>query len=372
MLRRAAILTVTGGLLATAPISPAAERAAGEAEPVRALQIAPGPTWDEQQYAAADKKGRVFILRTETLEVFPVEGGELGEPRALETANLGDPDPVLDAAMDKHGDWVILDGFQPRWFRSGEEEQLPQPPWLPSSVELLDGRPVVTVFPFPIGRYSRKGTPPRVLAFDGNRWTPLVDGDLDRPTTATGRMKVRQEQAAHTFVDPDDTLWLAYHHRYKIERYSSAGRRLLSYEADGAEVAHHEEADLEERRLKLEEERARYANPGRATILVNTAVPLIRGITEGRDGRIYLLIREDGGGLSLDRIDTVQGLAARVATTATTPGAISMVAGRDGLFLVPYRGTDERWLISWESLDAADWSPLDGIEGLAPAVAPPE
>jgi len=182
--------------------------------------------------------------------------------------------------MDKHGDWVILEGFQPRWFRAGEEEALPLPPWLPSSVSLLDGHPVVTVFPFPMGKRGRRET-----------------------------------------------------------------------------------------RLLLAEERARYSRPETAKIQVNSALPVIRALAEGRDGRLYLLVRPKAGGLALDRLDLVQGVVSRVDITAESPGAVSMVAGADGLFLVPYNGKDKRWFVSWEALNDSDWRPLEGVDGLAPEVA---
>lgn len=367
MLKKAVLVAAAGSLLAAVsdPLL-AAEEQSAEIRPVEALAVAPDATWDGQQYVAADAKGRVFLFRGETFEVFPVEKvTRLGEPTALKTIGLDNPGPILDAAMDRHGDWAVLQGSEVRWFRSGKEKALPRLGWIPGSVELLDGRPVVMVFPFPMGHGSRekvKRTPPMVIALDGDDWAALVDSPYRRVPRDEGYVPVRQREAAHTLVDSEDTLWLANRYRYRIAHYSAAGRELLSLELDEAEIRHRDELDVEDRRILLEEERARYAEPARASITTNTAVSVILAIAEGRDGRIYLLVKGRDENLWLDRFDTVRGVVESTPTTATAPGAVSMVGGADGLYVVPYNGRRSRFLIRWEDLEEAQWLPVEGIE----------
>lgn len=367
MLKRVLALTAAGILLAAVPLTTSAAQTKSEKiRPVKALKVAPGEKWDGQQYVAADSKGRVSLFRGETFEVYPVEKAtHLGEPDALETIGVEGPGPILDAAMDRHGDWVMLQGSEVRWFRSGKEKALPELGWIPGSVELLDGRPVVTVFPFPMGHGSRekvKRTPPMVLALDGDDWSVLVDSEYRRVPRDEGYVPVRQKEAVHTLVDSDDTLWLANRYRYRLAHYSAAGRELLSLDVDEAEIHHRDELEVEDRRVILEEERARYAEPTRASITTNTAVSVILAIAEGRDGRIYLLVKGREGKLWLDRLDTVRGVLEGTPTTATAPGAVSMVGGADGLYIVPYNGQRQRFLVRWEDLEAARWMPVEGAE----------
>jgi len=342
---------------------------ASDAPPtLRATPVATGLQWKGPQYVGADGKGRVFLLRSEGLLVYPVgSDGELGEPEALETGAVDTPMPVMDAAMDKHGDWIVLLGTEPRWFHAGEEEPLPPLRWSATSVALLGGRPVVATHPLPNGRVTRRelASPPLLLSPSKNDWSVLVDSDLDGPPDFKKAMQIQQRSFARISADSDGSLWLANQYRYRLVHYSSAGRELLTVEVDGGKVRHRDADDqeLEKARQDLAREHARYAEPDKARAHVNTAVLTVFDLTEGPDGRIYLLVRGDGdrGTFNLDRFDGVQGVVERIPLRADVSGAISIAAGKDALYLVPFDGTKRRYRVSWEALEAADWRPLDGV-----------
>jgi hypothetical protein len=81
-------------------------------------RFGPSPGRQGPQKVQADKEGHVFVLRTETLEVYPVgKGGELGEPTKLEAASSIEA-PVLDAAMGPGGpgDCLLRLPLEVRWF----------------------------------------------------------------------------------------------------------------------------------------------------------------------------------------------------------------------------------------------------------------
>jgi hypothetical protein len=363
--RRRFVLSAALLLTAAASVS-LAQRATPPA--AGAVEHGAGAHWKGQQFAGADAKGRLFILRGSDLRVYALDGaGALGKGRAFEVAAVGSPLPVLDAAMDAHGDWIVLHGNEPRWFRSGKEVALPTLHWKPSAVALVDGRPVVAAHPLPMGRLTRRelASPPLLLAAAKSDWSVLVDSDLGGPPDLKDAMRLQQRNAARLLTDSADTLWLAHQYRYRLVHYSAAGRELRTVEVDGAAVRHREENEpaLERAAESLEEERSRYAEKQRAGVHVNTASLAILDLAEGPDGRIYLLVRGEGGpGRStIDRFDDVEGVLERSTIDASPPGAVSIAAGRDGLFLVPFDGREKRYLVPWTELDAADWSPVEGV-----------
>lgn len=348
---------------------------------VVAVPAATGAQWNGPQYVGADGKGRVFLLQAEGLLVYPVErDGTLGEPEALETAGMDTPAPVLDAAMGGHGDWVLLAGSDPRWFHAGEEVVLPPLHWAATSVALVDGRPVIATHPLPKGRVAQRelASPPLLLSPSKDDWSVLAESDLEGPPDVKKAMQIQQRSFARLLADSDGSLWLANQYRYRLAHYTSGGRELLTLEVDGAKVRHRDDDDpaLEKAREDLAREHARYSEPEKARVEVNTAVLTVFDLTEGPDGRIYLLVRGDGerGSFHLDRYDGVEGKMERVPLRADVAGAISIAAGKSGLYLVPFNGTKARYRVPWEALETADWQPLEGVmmDGLELPVRPVE
>src|SRR3954452_3272683 len=81
--------------------------AAGEPG-LHAERLAAAPAWQGPQKVQADAKGNVFLLRGETLEVYPVlKDAALGKPVKLEAYHSLNG-PVIDAAMGPGpGDWLL-------------------------------------------------------------------------------------------------------------------------------------------------------------------------------------------------------------------------------------------------------------------------
>lgn len=339
---------------------------AGEPVAVQPTVVASEVTWDGQQYAGADTKGRFLLLDAQRLRVYPLKpNGELGEPEKLTSADVDSPAPALDARMDRHGDWVLLFGHEVRWFRSGEEVPLPPLEWVPAAVALLDGQPLVAVHPLPMGRVDagRLLPIPRLLTTDGSRWSVVAESHLDALPDRRS-IEPHQENAAHLLVGSGDTVWLAGHYRYRLAAHSAAGRELLTVELDGGRVRHRgdDDPELERSAARLERARSRTSDPERTHAQINTAVPAIVDLAEGPDGRLYLLVdAAGGGGPALDRFDRLERTLERVPLALDLVGATTLVAGRDGLLVVPFNGRRPRHLVAWEALAEADWRPVEGV-----------
>jgi hypothetical protein len=351
--------------LAVAVLAAVVPARAAEPVAVQPEVVAPETTWDGQQYAGADTKGRFHLLDAQRLRVYPLKpNGELGEPEELTSGDVDSPAPVLDARMDRHGDWVLLFGNEVRWFRSGEEVPLPPLGWVPAAVALLDGQPLVAVLPQPMGRAdSRRLLPiPRLLTTDGSRWSVVAESHLDALPDRRS-IEPHQENAAHLLVGSGDTVWLAGHYRYRLAAHSAAGRELLTVELDGGRVRHRgdDDPELERSTARLERARARTSEPERARSSVNTALPAIVDLAEGPDGRLYLLVDAAGGGPALDRFDRLERTLERVPLALDLVGATTLVAGRDGLLVVPFNGRRPRHLVTWDVLAEADWRPVEGV-----------
>lgn len=326
---------------------------------------APSPTWEGQQYAGADDKGRVYVLRPKDFLVYPLKGGELGKPTKLERSAVGTPAPVLDAAIDGPRDWVALFGGEVRWIRSGKEKTLPKLNWSVAAVTLLDGQPVVAVYPTPVGRPTDRELRrvPLLLSPNGSRWSILAESDRETYAKREERAKARVEDAVRLLTDSRGSLWLASTYRYRLLNFSGAGDELLRLEVDGAEIHERDEEEVEEARLALEKKRAGHHDPSAVRINTNTAVPAIRDLVEGRDGRIYLLTQGvEGGGLALDRFDRVRNILERAPLDLDLPGAVSLAAGKHGLYFVPFNGERQRHMLPWEAVEAAEWTPVEGVE----------
>ena len=89
------------------------------------------------------------------------------------------------------------------------------------------------------------------------------------------------------------------------------------------------------------------------------AATVIRAMTAGRDGAVYLLV-ETKEGLALDRFQPALLSLDRVllAGLELGPGLPTMAAGNLGLYIAAWRGGDGMGLIDSEALDKADWKPV--------------
>ena len=101
-------------------------------------------TAGSRQYLQADARGRVFILQSRDLVVYPLSRAGLGKPAKLK-ALPGEPTRTIEgAALSPDGrDWLLSAFGVPRtlrYFRGGEEKPLPEPDWAVAAVGLPGGR----------------------------------------------------------------------------------------------------------------------------------------------------------------------------------------------------------------------------------------
>ncbi len=352
-------------LLAASLLLAWATLAAGEPG-ARVETFGASPAWLGPQKVQADAQGNVFLLRGDTLEVYPIsKKGELGEPSRLEPARSLDG-PVLDAAMGSSpGDWLIRLPREVRWFVSGKEKTLPPLPWQPWSVTFLHGTPVVGVLPkkAPVNgmaiRPSEEEAPQKVAAvleLSGDRWSALVE----EASPAGQDTNAVVESCGRTLLgDRQGKLWTARNYAYVLDRYSPAGHRLLRVEVDKGKVDHKQEKDVPPPPEVRSGDRAHF-HPFLGVLKVSR-------LTEGLDHRIYLLVQGEKGP-SLDRYDPTESTLERTSLDVQLPGNATLAAGRDALYLVAHSGDHGRWRISWEELDQAAWKPVH-VDGEAPPPA---
>jgi len=340
--------------------------------PLRPQPVAAG-SWEGPQFVQADKKGAVALLHARELAVVPLTRQDgLGEPEALTGSSLESSEAVTRGAMGPHGDWVVRQGYDVRWFRNGKEIPVPASRWPVWSVALLAGRPVAAVVPAPIGRPSPDDGSdlPILIEMVGRDWRLLAAARDDE--LGGERMSLMQRHAAHLMVDGSGDLWLAYQYRYLIRRFSSAGRLMLEITVDDGEVALRDEAASagDAAHERLAKAQANMVNGSRAR--VNRAEEAIRALVEGRDGRYYFLVyaagENEGRRPHLDRFDPARGSLERLPLAVDLVGGASLAAGRDGLYLAAFSGDKGRWKLSWEQLEGAAWSEVEGaaFDGFEP------
>lgn len=365
-------MLIRRALLFTPALALAHAVGAAEGAAVRPQPVAPEVRWDGPQVVQADAKGNVFVLHGRNLEVFPVRpDGGFGEPEKLFDEPVAGGANVTRAAMSEPGDWVVRQGYELRRFRHGKELPLPGSRWPVTAVAMHDGNPVAAVVPSPMGRPApgeARSALPVLVELGRDRWSPLVEADgaeAERPRT-----ELMQRHSAHLIADSRNRLWVAQQYRYLVQSFSPAGRRLLEISVDGDRILHRDEQSGATARAALEKSRSRLADGERASVHFNTAVAVIQGLAEGRDGRYYWLVHgwlvhgegEGGLALSLDRYDPVAGTLDRTALPLELRGVVSMAGGRDGLYVAAFNGKNGRYRIRWEDLEAASWAPVEGAQ----------
>jgi hypothetical protein len=357
--------TVLGAfLLAACWLSPAM----GEIRKSNVQSFGTSPLWQGPQKVQADKTGRVFLLRGETLQVYPIlKNGALGEPTRLETARSLEG-PVLDAAMGSGpGNWLLRLPFGVRWFVEGKEKVVPPLAWMPASVGFLRGTPAVGVLPRPtpvngmvIVHHDQEppGTAPAVLVLSGDRWSVLAEEALPAQRDANA---LTESGSRSILGDREGKLWAVRNYAYVLDRYSPAGHRLGRIVVEKGAVTHREAKDVRIPAEVRSEDRTRFQP--------FLGVQKVSSLTEGLDHRIYLLVQGEKGA-ALDRYDPAQSSIERLDLNLQLPGNATLAAGRDALYLAAHSGDRGRWKISWEELDQASWKNISLDDEDAPTARP--
>jgi hypothetical protein len=356
------LLTMAGPAVVTAGAAKSAPR-------LRLEQVAtPGASWAGPQFVRADRAGRVFVLRADGLEAYPVtKAGALGEPVGLQPTSsaIGH---VLDAALSPSGNqWLVYAEGMLRLFLEGKERPLPPISWQPWTVGFIRDTPVVVVMPRPLPsavlHLGDLGTVPWFVTLDGDRWSTLVEhSSLSAETAWKERSRMTTwvaEYAASMAPARDGKLWVASRYRYRLQRLSPTGRTLAQValkekkeEKRPAQVAGGPEVAAAVERME--------AQGGHARFNAFTEEPVIADMVEGRDA-IYLLVHTSGG-LALDRYEPVLGRLDRAPLPLEGSGRFTLASGKDGLYLAPFDPAEGLWRISWSVLESALWTEIEGAE----------
>jgi hypothetical protein len=322
--------------------------------------------WDGPQFIQADARGTVFLLRGDTLQVYPVtKAHDLGEPVQLETdVRSGIP---LDAALSADGSWVLNLGGQVHYFVDRHEKSLPAlVGWVPVSVGFLRDEPVAMVVP-------HRGSPQ-----DNDRRGPPL---LLRPSHDTWSAEIRE--ALH--AAPDDVsnerafravlvldahegrYFLARQYAYRIElRHLGREQPLEELRLGKGEPVFRKSTDVDERRL-VADARAAGAYTDHGTISAFRGVSAILALVRRPGDRLYALIAPGAAAdksCALDRIDWEARRVERLSLNLPCPGRVSMAAGRDGMYFAEFDGAGGRYFGSWTDLDAAHWRTVKEAEFL--------
>jgi hypothetical protein len=280
--------------------------------------------------------------------------------------------------MSPSGDqWAVVADWGVRLFVDGKEKVLPSPRWIPKSVGFRRDSLVVGVVPKPLGpivEIGKLGRPPWLLGLDNDRWSTIAEHKgLSGAETAVGNLNdLIADYAAFLAGDREGKLWVARQYAYRVQRLSPGGRLFLEIAVEGGKVRKKEESKGIEIKLHGSNENPSDAtrNPRseKVTYYPFTAEPVILDLAEGRDGRIYLLVRKPEGGVALDRYDPGRAVLERVPLDLKAQGRFSIAAGKDALYLAAWDGAKGRWRISWDTLDQAVWKGVEGarIDGVAP------
>lgn len=325
-----------------------------------------GPSWEGAQFVRADRKGRVFLFRGGTFEVYPqAANGALGEPARLE-ATAEQAVMVLDAVLSPAGDqWLVLADTGARLFVNGKEKTLPLLHWRPWSVAFLRNTPMVAVVPIPVGGVSQDfenlSEVPWVYSLGNGQWETVVEQRGLTGTDVVQALRENRDLVARSAVfmsaDHAGKLWVGRQYAYRVERWSASGSPLDEITVDGGKV--------EERRYSEESTAKDPKNYRRFT-----AKPAVRDLVEGTDHRMYFLVSKPDGELVLDRYDPALAVLERVPLDLPKKSSrFTLAAGKDGLYLAAWNGRDGRWRILWETLEEAVWKEVEGFDVQATAAA---
>ena len=327
-----------------------------------------GPTWDGPQFVRADRKGKIFLFRGNTFDVYPqAPDGALGDPVRLE-ATAERPTIVQDAVLSSAGDqWLVYADVGARWFVNGKEKTLPGLRWRPGSIAFLGNTPLLAVVPIPVGGFHLDledlSEIPWLYSLGNGQWETVVhQRDLTGKDLAQARRDnkdVVADSAIFMSADHSGKLWVGRQYAYRVERWSPSGRPLDVIVVDGGRV---------------EEKKYRAADSSNVPKGYHrfTAKPAVRDLVEGTDHRMYFLVTLPDGAMALDRYDPTLAVLERVPLTVMERSSrFTLAAGKDALYLAAWNGRDGRWRITWETLEGADWQTVDGLEARPTSGAKP-
>lgn len=317
------------------------------------------------------KSDEIMVLVGDPPVLRAVESrGRLGRARSFELAPPPKQFFPLQAARSSFGDWLISAGWQVRWLRGSKHEPLPLPPLVATwDVGFLDDRPVAAVE----WLVREDSTLPLLLEWTGREWETLLDEDIS--AEAVGSEPSTHHVAAVLSGGSGGSLWLGFQYRHRVLRVDRSGKVDLELRVGDAGVQHGP-ADPEAEKRATEAAARIGGPPGRpkrVTVFVNTARPVIDALAEGPDGRLYVILNsgDAAGSRTLERFDPLSGVLDRTGVRLAQGFPVRMVAGKEGLVIAALAAKNGVWLLPWEAIDGAQWTPVDGAVVTPPPRAEP-
>jgi hypothetical protein len=369
-------------LFVAAPASPGATTEGQALAAVAAERVVaerPHPSGQVLQFLQADAKGRIYLLRGDTLAVERLlPSGKLvanGKP----PANRAEGETVIHAALSPDGDsWLLYDmPDHLMLLKSDELRDLTPSGWDVSAVAYtLDG-PILAVLPVLVGGgdatvpKTALMKPPFLLRLDDDqRWQQLVPGRVFERSEprALVPQELRAERSSRLAAGAKATLWVAQQDAYVLKQYSRAGVLKGSLVVGGGRVQWRDRTEDDWKYLEGSA-RAGGMKLDRTHLANVEAVHVVRALTV-QDHRVYLVV-ETSAGLVLDRWDADADVLQRLqlGNVATGPGRLSLAAGRDGLYLAGAHLGEPVWRLDWQRLEGAKWKPVPDAVVEAPPKA---
>jgi hypothetical protein len=321
--------------------------------------------WPASQYIQADAHGNVYLLRGDTLQVFPVtRSHELGEPVRLGPALI--EGHLLDAAMSARGDWVGVLGTEVHYFVDGKEKAvLPPLPWFPAAVGFVRGDPVAVVVPPRLGDPSEGDDKPPVLLRSGHdSWSPELREALHG--AAKDYNNEMLHRAALVLDEREGRYVLARQYAYRIERRRLGRERALEEVRLGQGKPRTSKRPEEDTRRLLAQLKSEGTDTQGAHASAFHGVFAILALAQGGPGeRLYVL---EGPGVAgercaLDRIDWELRRVERTALSLPCNGRMTMAAGRDGLYLARHSAKGGgRYFAPWAAVEGSRWTTVKEAE----------
>lgn len=353
--------------LAAQPLPNAAPSGYEKVRPERVRLSLPGKT-AVTQFLASDRKGRAYLLRGDTLEVF-----RLGSP-AAELDPLGrlacrrPSEGALAAAMDPSGStWVLSPtGFDLALCDFSEEKRPAGWSGMISSLAYSRTSPLAAVVPFGGGTDATDDgrLKPRVLALERGRWEPVVMApfpEAPRPAPHGWLTQLKAETDTLLCADAKGLLWLASWNAYKVRKVSPGSSEPREELVVGAGRVEWKDFGSEEREGIAAGATKRGLDPAKNQ--GGRAYPqnVIRAILCSRDGLVYLVVSTDQG-LALDRFDPSLRSLERVLLGGVEvgQGPMTAVLNNDGLLLAGRLVKDGVWRVAVADLESARWKPVPG------------
>jgi hypothetical protein len=363
----AAVLFSSGGVaLAEEPTSPAEY---AKLQPAR-LVLPSLKKVSATQFLSSDRKGRIFLLRGDTLEVFRLRAGASADSLgrlACSRAPEREPEGAYAAAMDPEGTtWAVADSmFEGPLLCDFQKLEKPTrfTGWI-SSLTFSRNGPLAAVIPLGNGGMDVTGNVPpqaRVLKLEGDHWEAASwappSGINMRSKNYSAQVKAQSD--AMICTDRKGKIWLAAWNLYRLQQVSSfvePDREVVV----GASKVKWVDWTAEEQ-AKIDADLRKEGIDPATNQIHSSPQSVFRAVVCASDGFIYLLVSM-GEKLALDRYDPSTDALERVLLEGVevSGGPMAAALGSDGLVIGGRLTDGNLWRISPDDLATARWKPVLG------------